>query len=63
MKNRARRLMFRSSPRDIVDLRGGCLLVKARHDNANVILHVVENNLPFRAWVEIAISVPYSSCR
>ena len=89
MKNRARRLMFRSSPRDIVDLRGDdrvqpsgislpasdiaaadivegyaaerdvdrlvddFLLVKARHDNANVILHVVEDDIPFRALVEI----------
>ena len=88
MKNRARRLMFRSSPRDIVDLRGDdrvqpsgvslrasdiaaadivegyaaerdvdrlvddFLLVEARHDNANVILHVVEDDIPFRALVE-----------
>ena len=89
MKNRARRLMFRSSPRDIVDLRGDdrvqpsgvslrasniaaadivegyaaerdvdrlvddFLLIEARYDNANVILHVVEDDSPFRALVEI----------
>ena len=88
MKNRARRLMFRSSPRDLVDLRADervqpsgvslrasdiaaadivegytterdldglvndFLLVEARHDNANVILHVVENEVPFRALAD-----------
>ena len=89
MKNRARRLMFRSSPRDIVDLRGDdrvqpsgvslrasdiaaadivegyaaerdvdrlvddFLLAEARHHNANVILHVVEDDIPFRALADI----------